>query len=570
MAPGRGSKRQSTPEGSSSKNARPKKAHKREPTYDTYDEAMDGGVEMEEKGERYGRSEKAQRFYERAVDLYRRAAAFEQKHDAVYNQARAVYKLAVSFYLAPADIERLEESIALYRVALTLEAAPLVQIDTAYNLAQALTALANTTEDRELDPPKSTIRAWREEARALLGRTLEAQVGYLRSMKEAASEAEADAAIEGIEGEEVQDKEDAESTEEMAVDPPGETATTYEDWLPTSEALVDTLSDLMEIQNDLWETADPLVVPSDGDLQAGATLLESVFPFVQENHQPYIDLAQIKMLLSSERTAWDLHHEHARPDLDAGRSGLEAAAQTLQVLLDNLQGSADSTLVVDVVSERVATLHASAERMRYLLPQVPPGPSPLGQQAWAYLSQAMKDIQSVLDTPYTPAWAASTKPSFLLEASYNSLARARLGAVNETARRNAAQLVENAVNYADKALDGLGWKGLQLGTGTSTRVEVPWQAGWNDEQLAHDALIQLLRVAFVASRTNTLEDPAARQRLGSAAEGLLGRMKTVPPERRVTRRYLQVRIRDQAEDQFVPLEEAEQAWWEEIAAKLDP
>lgn len=36
----------------------PKKGGKAEPTYDTYDEALDGAVAMEEKGERYRNGEK--------------------------------------------------------------------------------------------------------------------------------------------------------------------------------------------------------------------------------------------------------------------------------------------------------------------------------------------------------------------------------------------------------------------------------------------------------------------------------------------------------------------------------
>lgn len=77
--------------------------NKREQTYDTYDEALDGGVEMEEKGERYRDGEKvrqnhgqdkrarsdrvqAQRFYERAVELYAKASEFKETYDATYNR----------------------------------------------------------------------------------------------------------------------------------------------------------------------------------------------------------------------------------------------------------------------------------------------------------------------------------------------------------------------------------------------------------------------------------------------------------------------------------------------------
>ena len=57
MAPKHSLKRRQEDERSPgpSSGRKPKKAgkNKREVTYDTYDEAMDGGVVMEEKGERY-------------------------------------------------------------------------------------------------------------------------------------------------------------------------------------------------------------------------------------------------------------------------------------------------------------------------------------------------------------------------------------------------------------------------------------------------------------------------------------------------------------------------------------
>jgi hypothetical protein len=41
----------------------PKMKGKKEPTYDTYDDALDGGVEMEEKGERYRDGDKVCQLY---------------------------------------------------------------------------------------------------------------------------------------------------------------------------------------------------------------------------------------------------------------------------------------------------------------------------------------------------------------------------------------------------------------------------------------------------------------------------------------------------------------------------
>lgn len=64
----------------------PKKGGAKEPTYETYDECMEGGVDAEERGERYKDGEKAQRFYEQASELYAKALSMEENSfDAAYN-----------------------------------------------------------------------------------------------------------------------------------------------------------------------------------------------------------------------------------------------------------------------------------------------------------------------------------------------------------------------------------------------------------------------------------------------------------------------------------------------------
>ena len=43
-------------------------------------------VDAEEKGEKFRIGDKARRFYEQALELYRRAASFSKTYDAVYNR----------------------------------------------------------------------------------------------------------------------------------------------------------------------------------------------------------------------------------------------------------------------------------------------------------------------------------------------------------------------------------------------------------------------------------------------------------------------------------------------------
>jgi hypothetical protein len=43
-------------------------------------------IDAEEKGEKFRTGDKARRFYEQALELYRRAMEIDQTYDAVYNR----------------------------------------------------------------------------------------------------------------------------------------------------------------------------------------------------------------------------------------------------------------------------------------------------------------------------------------------------------------------------------------------------------------------------------------------------------------------------------------------------
>ncbi|PWZ00847.1 hypothetical protein BCV70DRAFT_199211 [Testicularia cyperi] len=90
--------------------------------YNDYDEAMDDGVELEEKGERFQVGVKAQRFYEQAESLYLRASQLtksrQQIADATFNTARIQYLLATQFLLPPHNIAMLVKGVSESRKAL--------------------------------------------------------------------------------------------------------------------------------------------------------------------------------------------------------------------------------------------------------------------------------------------------------------------------------------------------------------------------------------------------------------------------------------------------------------------
>ncbi|SOV07959.1 uncharacterized protein UDID_01248 [Ustilago sp. UG-2017a] len=148
-------------------------------SYDDYDEAMQDGVELEEKGERFQFGPKAQRFYDQAGTLYTRAAHLaganvQQRADALYNASRIHFLLATQFALPPENIQLLVEAIHTSQQAVTL--APSLPaasssdgvlpnpftLDTLTQLALSLQTLAESVEElgwpQGLQPPRTSTQ----------------------------------------------------------------------------------------------------------------------------------------------------------------------------------------------------------------------------------------------------------------------------------------------------------------------------------------------------------------------------------------------------------------------------
>ncbi|KAI8329205.1 hypothetical protein BC941DRAFT_506815 [Chlamydoabsidia padenii] len=110
----------------------------KEPT--TFEEFMEDGVGYEEQGERYATGDRAQRNYERALDMYSKAHALnDQDADCVYNWGRVIYILVgfLPAHTTPEDkLVKLDESIDKFRHSLRLDSEN--KTDVEFNLAQAL------------------------------------------------------------------------------------------------------------------------------------------------------------------------------------------------------------------------------------------------------------------------------------------------------------------------------------------------------------------------------------------------------------------------------------------------
>ncbi|OCF32545.1 hypothetical protein I316_05725 [Kwoniella heveanensis BCC8398] len=568
--------------------------NKREQTYDTYDEALDGGVEMEEKGERYRDGDKSQRFYEKAIELYAKAFGYQETYDAAYNQARALYTLSTSFLLPPASLPHLRKSIEMYKLATSLTNSPLLRMDVGFNLSQSCSALADVLEDLDSEASREEVRKLREEARDVLQDVMDGQEAYLNATGEENDEAEAEEVVEEVEGGAEADSmqvdpdplngEDDEEEGDAAGD--GDKSATFETHLPTPSTFIDTVLSLLDLHLSLWESTSTPRTPTEEEQTAVRAILDRAAPLAPPGRQAELDLAEIKVLLTMDSIVWDLFKLEAKVGMGLERS-LEGAIAALGAVLASLDVTPpeEQTVRPDILTTLADTHMATARRMMFLNAQLPAGPSPLAQQAWFHLSQAITHLSAALDLPTSALTPREFKPSVLLSLSKASLARARLAPIHETAQRNVVQLLDNATTYAARAGEGLGWKfmridgtaptastGLSLSIGGGAGINsggdgLPWPAGWEAEALGRIIAFQQIRVCLFASKTDLLSEEA-RARYTTGLGIVIGKLKGLGAsngDRKIGSKDLE-RFLGEIEDDEGGVLEVEKAWWAEILA----
>jgi hypothetical protein len=483
------------------------------------------------------------------------------------NRARALYTLSTSFLLPPASTSQLTSSISLYGTAITLTNSPLLQMDTGFNLAQACASLADMLEELEGDAEATQVQSLREQAKGMLENVLGGQEEYLVAMSNRAGED--DDVVEGIEGDAAASG--GAEEESMAIDPNGEDGeeeSTFETHLPTPSALVDTALALVDIHLSLWESAAPPVMPTDEAQAAVRAILERTAPFAPAGRQAELDLAEIKVLVSIDGIVWDLYRSEAKIGTGVERS-LVGASMALGALLGSLdaQPPDEETVRADILTTLADTHTAIAARLISLTPQLPPGPSELAQEAWTALGHTIAHLTTALALPHTPSSPKEFKPNVLLSLSKASLARARLAEINETAQRNAGQLIENAATYATRAAEGLGWKTrFDMPSSPSAKLELPYPSGWDTELLARNIVLQQIRIAYYGSQTELV--PASKAKYEQAAQALVGVLSRGQGERKVGGKDVG-RWLGEIEDEEGWVGEQETAWWMRVMEKFE-
>lgn len=458
-------------------------------------------------------------------------------------------------------------------------------MDVAFNLAQTFTTLADimddlrTTDDAEKD---DAVLKLRNDAKVTLAEVMDGQEAYLRTVAAQGGEdtEEAEEVVEQIEGgaENQSVEVDAEDKED---DEGGGNTSTWETHLPTPSTYIDTVLALIDLHLLLWESTPTPQPPTEEEQIAVRVILDRAASIAPTGRQAELDLAEIKVLLAMDRIIWDMYKGEANAVSGIGNS-LDGAITAIGAVLTSLDSvpAEDSTVRPEILTTLADTHVTIANRLIFLNMQLPPGPSPLAQTAWAHLTQATAHLISAVDSPTDANTPREFKPSVFLSLSKVSLARAKLASINDTAQRNVVQLFDNATTYANRAGETLGWRFLRLGPappsvggtlsiggGSIGGKDLPYPSGWDSELLGRNIALQQVRVCLYATRTELLPAESKEQYQEGLNKVLEKLGKVEEGERKITGKDVE-RWLGEMEDEEDAFGEVEKGWWTEVTAGL--
>jgi hypothetical protein len=265
----------------------------------------------------------------------------------------------------------LEQSINHYRTASGLTNSPLLLLDSTYNRAQSLIALADILDDTEPASPEPKAQALRAEASTILSEVLDGQEAFLSRQAE-----QGDDAIEEVEA--GADETSMEVDQDGDEDQDGEEET-FETYLPTPSTFIDTALALVDLSLSTWESIEPLQPPTEQAQAFVRNVLDRATRLCPSDRQPELDLTEIKVLMSVDGIVWDMYRSEAK--VGSGiESSLEGATLVLTKLLASLDQpssetgetttpTAESNLVRAEILTTLAETHMTiADRLTFLHP----------------------------------------------------------------------------------------------------------------------------------------------------------------------------------------------------------
>ncbi|BEI86585.1 hypothetical protein CcaverHIS002_0608720 [Cutaneotrichosporon cavernicola] len=555
----------------------PKKG--KEPSYTTFDECMDGGVEAEERGERYRDGEKAQRSYEKAAELYAQALAMdESSFDAAYNLGRVMYRLASEFYLPPSSLDVWSGSMMLFKRALQASEDPSNKNDAAFNLAETFHSLADVVEEYQGERARQQAMELRENAAKLISPVVNANFMFAMANQDVK---DADAASEAAgEGMDV-DVKSANKDDDMAVDAapaaPEEEGLKPAGSTPTGDSLADAVLLMADIGITLWNYFSPPQMPPDSQQEAIGGILETARQFVPPTRQAEIDLMEAKMLLQLDSNMWDMVKSQVTPGSGLDMT-LDKAAGAINRILTSLDDSPsdDSSTRADILTTLADTEMNAASRLMTLLPRTQ-DKAPFGARAWSQLSSAASHLTQAAGLPVTASTPREFKLNVYLGLMRSTLLRARLAPINGIASSNAPKLLDNVAAYAAKASEAAGWKLAKLPRSNDPQpnpfftepLVPPFPMGWDMEMLTRDIQLFMLRVVFFVSTGMFDAADVDKDNYESAGKAIVEGIQSVKNgPRRLMPRDL-ARFLSDIEEEEGELSDEEAAFWAKIKARIE-
>ncbi|GMK57908.1 hypothetical protein CspeluHIS016_0407420 [Cutaneotrichosporon spelunceum] len=550
----------------------------KEPQYTTAEECMDGGVEAEERGERYRDGEKAQRAYEQAAELYAQALAKDEtSFDAAYNLGRVMYRLASEFYLPPSSLDVWSGALMLFKRAYGATEDPSNKNDAAFNLAETFHSLADVIEEYQGERARPQAKELRENAAKLLEPVVSTSFMFAMNREDGK---DADAASEAAGEGEGMDVDGDKPADDMAVDAdaapvaPGEEEFKPAGSAPTGDSLADAVLLMADIGITLWNYFSPPQMPPDSEQESIGGILDTARKFVPATRQAEIDLMETKMLLQLDSNMWDMVKDQVTPGSGMDAT-LEKATAAIERILNSLDTSPsdDSSTRADILTTLADTEMAAAARFMMLVPRTQE-PAALGTRAWAQLSSAARHLTQAAGLPVTASTPSEFKLNVYLALMRSTLLRARLAPINATAAANAQKLLDNAAAYAAKAADASGWKLAKLPRANDPQpnpffaepLVPPFPKGWDMEMLTRDVQLLMLRVVYFA-RTGMFDvDIDSYESAGKAIVEGIQSVKNGP--RRLMPRDLE-RFLSDIEEEEGPMGEGEKTFWGKIRARIE-
>ncbi|SNX82198.1 uncharacterized protein MEPE_00904 [Melanopsichium pennsylvanicum] len=533
-------------------------------SYDDYDEAMQDGVELEEKGERFQFGPKAQRSYVQAGTLYDRAAYLAganvgRRADALFNASRVHFLLASQFELPPQNLQSLVEAITTaqeaVRLAPPLSAAGLQEgflpnpftLDAMTHLATSLQTLAEAVEElgwpqglqaprlasRSASQPPTTIQLW-QEALSLFQLIADGQNVILQDQKLAddTTQMSAEATTEKAQDEDMGDSEQGDASQgEMY----GYTAS-----LVTPASLMETLLSVLACLTSLIEASSAIEQVQNYDT-AGEQIAFKGQRLASEQEAAVLQATSNNSSQASSETAarWEeirrssltLRIASIAKVLDLG-SAPEKLSSELEAAMRTVDDWASRLVATEGVGVRkntsVATLcdvgEAGQSLCRLSLRLSPPEEGvaaiwTLATISTKLFSQALAALDTtavgggsaaVLGQANTSTPTSRARCRILLALSNLSIFRSHPAfeaAGIAGAKGTRIKLVDNARLYARKAVSEIGLGSLLRPAPAQTPRSpvLPPPGGWESLSLESEATFHLLRSLLVRANVNAAE-----------------------------------------------------------------